>query len=737
MLVEGPILGGERGFLASSNHCSQWDRPGSLSGSAERADQAVNPDSLRTYPPGRGWKYDARKSAIRLVVGIRISRRPLAGGENVTEHVRFTYRAFLSYSHRDKAWADWLHGALEAYRIDDHLVGRETPAGVVPKTLAPIFRDRADFAAGHSLTEQTLAALSTSQFLIVICSPHAARSEYVNEEIRRFKDMGRAARVIAIIVDGEPGDPQRECFPPALRFKLGADGALTDEREEPIAADARRSADGKRLALQKVVAGLLGVPFDDVRKRDAIAASFRMTVVAAGVAVFAVIAMAAGYFVWHAGEQGRREATLLEEQKRRDGEQKKRDDEHRNQLAAMEDRYRSLAEKLLGISSAQAASGQAQAVSAAVAATVQGAADGDGRLTHALALLEEKKIDEAAALLRAVAEDKERAAKSSGAEAAAAYRHLGAIAGLGDPKRARDAYGRAVALDPEDREALYWHGWLQLLASNLAIAETDLSRLLQASLRVGDERGVYRAYLRLGQLFVERENLADARERIERAHEIAERNAGRNPDNLEWQRDLSVSHNTLGSVWLAQGSLTEALKSYQADLAIADRLAKYDPSNAGWQRDLSVSHDNVGDVQEAQGNLPEALKSHQMSFAIRDRLAKADPGKPGWQHDLSDSYQRIGDVHAAQGNLPEALKSYRASLAIVEPLAKSDPGNVQWQVDVLWSHWRLAIRGDDASRRWPLIVEALRKLKAEDKLTAEQAKWLPEAERRLAEIQKK
>jgi hypothetical protein len=26
---------------------------------------------------------------------------------------RFTYRAFISYSHRDKAWADWLHKALE------------------------------------------------------------------------------------------------------------------------------------------------------------------------------------------------------------------------------------------------------------------------------------------------------------------------------------------------------------------------------------------------------------------------------------------------------------------------------------------------------------------------------------------------------------------------------------------------------------------------------------------------
>jgi len=184
-----------------------------------------------------------------------------------TEMPTLKYRAFLSYSHRDTAWAKWLHRALEAYRIDKDLVGRETAHGPVPKTLRPIFRDREDFSAGHSLSEQTLAALEASQSLIVICSPNAAQSAYVNEEIKHFKALGRAARVIPVIVAGEPGDPQRECFPPAVRFKLGADGALTGEREEPIAADARPEGDGKEIAKQKVVAGLLGLGLDEIMRR--------------------------------------------------------------------------------------------------------------------------------------------------------------------------------------------------------------------------------------------------------------------------------------------------------------------------------------------------------------------------------------------------------------------------------------------------------------------------------------
>src|SRR6516165_6167214 len=185
----------------------------------------------------------------------------------VAEPVAFKYRAFLSYSHRDKGWGKWLHAALEGYRIDKDLSGRETLAGPMPKTLRPIFRDREDFSAGHSLTAQTLTALEASKFLIVICSPNAAQSKYVNEEVRRFKILGRADRVIPVIVDGEPGDPTRECFPPALRCKLGADGQITDEHEEPIAADAREQGDGKEIAKQKVVAGLLGLRLDEIVRR--------------------------------------------------------------------------------------------------------------------------------------------------------------------------------------------------------------------------------------------------------------------------------------------------------------------------------------------------------------------------------------------------------------------------------------------------------------------------------------
>lgn len=186
----------------------------------------------------------------------------------MTEPVALKYRAFISYSHADTAQAKWLHRGLESCRIDGDLAGRETKSGPIPKTIKPIFRDRDDFTAGHTLTEQTLAALDASSALIVLCSPAAAKSHYVNEEIRLFKQRHPKRSVVPLIVDGKPADPERECFPPALKFKVDAKGRIGKKPLELLAADAREEGDGKALALAKVIAGLLDVTSDEVFRRS-------------------------------------------------------------------------------------------------------------------------------------------------------------------------------------------------------------------------------------------------------------------------------------------------------------------------------------------------------------------------------------------------------------------------------------------------------------------------------------
>ncbi len=172
------------------------------------------------------------------------------------------YRAFLSYSHADTAAAKRVHGRLEDFHIDNDLVGRDTPVGSIPETLRPIFRDRYEFDAGGILAEQTRAALDGSAALIVLASPHAARSKYVNEELRQFKSRHPDRPVIPLIIDGEPGDPKQECFPPALRSAVAPDGSVTNTSVDILAADLREQGDGIELALAKVVARLLGLAPD-------------------------------------------------------------------------------------------------------------------------------------------------------------------------------------------------------------------------------------------------------------------------------------------------------------------------------------------------------------------------------------------------------------------------------------------------------------------------------------------
>ncbi|MDQ2919505.1 MAG: toll/interleukin-1 receptor domain-containing protein, partial [Verrucomicrobiota bacterium] len=132
------------------------------------------------------------------------------------------YWAFISYSHTDQRWAEWLHRSLETYRIPRSLVGKETALGKVPARVYPIFRDRDELRASADLGSNIKEGLAESRSLIVICSPTAVSRPWVSEEIKDFKRLGRENSILALIVDGEPNtNGPNECFPAALRFRLG------------------------------------------------------------------------------------------------------------------------------------------------------------------------------------------------------------------------------------------------------------------------------------------------------------------------------------------------------------------------------------------------------------------------------------------------------------------------------------------------------------------------------------
>ncbi len=271
------------------------------------------------------------------------------------------YAVFISYRHADnlemgRKWANWLHEALESYEVPPDLIGKTSLRGdKVPASLYPVFRDEEELPADADLSTNIRRALEHSGLLVVLCSPRAVQSRFVEDEIRYFKELGKSDRILALMIDGEPNasdDPgkvaafgaEAECFPYPLRFGVAADGDAKkidwNARTEPIAADvrpgghcmqgwttaaayreqlvkeggmtSRQMADAVteynerlELAKLKVIAGAVGLPLGELTQRNKAyqlaKAKRRQRLIATAAVVFgvlAVLAAGAGWIAW-------------------------------------------------------------------------------------------------------------------------------------------------------------------------------------------------------------------------------------------------------------------------------------------------------------------------------------------------------------------------------------------------------------------------------------------------------
>lgn len=169
------------------------------------------------------------------------------------------FSAFVSYSHADARWAADLQKFLERYRVPRQLASKFDSS----RPLRPVFRDETELTSGK-LSDAIEGALSASAALVVVCSPAAANSKWVDAEIRRFRELHGDSRIFPVIVAGMPHAEAAadECFPPALR----GDPLSGFDTTEHLAADVRPA--GKRDAFLRIAAALLGVGFDALKRRD-------------------------------------------------------------------------------------------------------------------------------------------------------------------------------------------------------------------------------------------------------------------------------------------------------------------------------------------------------------------------------------------------------------------------------------------------------------------------------------
>lgn len=202
------------------------------------------------------------------------------------------YVAFLSYSHQDVAAARSLQRRLEAYRLPRGLNGRDGS-----RRLGPLFRDQDELAAAADLSEAVREGIARSRALVVLCSPAAATSQWVDREIRLFRALHPDRPILAAIVAGEPP----AVFPPALC-----------EGGEPLAADLRAEGDGKRLGLLKLVAGLGGIRLDRLVQRDAQRRIRRVTGITAVALIVMLCLLTLSILAWQAQREAERQRSEAE-----------------------------------------------------------------------------------------------------------------------------------------------------------------------------------------------------------------------------------------------------------------------------------------------------------------------------------------------------------------------------------------------------------------------------------------
>ena len=81
-----------------------------------------------------------------------------------------------------------------------------------PVRIKRVFRDEDESSAGGDLSEGLKEALRQSRNLVVICSRNTPGSRWIDDEIHYFSSLGRSARILPFLVQGEPD----ESFPSAI-----------------------------------------------------------------------------------------------------------------------------------------------------------------------------------------------------------------------------------------------------------------------------------------------------------------------------------------------------------------------------------------------------------------------------------------------------------------------------------------------------------------------------------------
>lgn len=144
-----------------------------------------------------------------------------------------------------------------------------------PQRIGKVFRDDDELSLGSDLTDKIKQALAASRNLIVVCSPETPKSKRIAQEIELFKAMGKAERIYAFLIAGEPSESFPENLTHHQKTITAPDGTVIFiiEEREPLAANVIpitgiSKKDRDKSALFRLIATVIGCSYDDLVQRD-------------------------------------------------------------------------------------------------------------------------------------------------------------------------------------------------------------------------------------------------------------------------------------------------------------------------------------------------------------------------------------------------------------------------------------------------------------------------------------
>ena len=570
----------------------------------------------------------------------------------------YKYRAFISYSHQDKAFAKYLQTYIENYVIPKSLRAKYPH---LPKDLKrSIFRDEEELSSASVLSDVLKKALDESASLIVIGSPSARNSTWVEEEIVYFKERENP-KVFVIVSLGE----LEEALPLALHK-----GAA------PLAVDARTHP---KVAFLKIIAAILEVDFADLWQREK--REHRKRFAIKSIVVLFFVAMAVYVYTLSQVISSNTELKHLKSEILRVKQAQKTQSLSKNEAYLLSAELKSLEERQ---------------------ATKEETLKWFGLLDTSISkeaqeVYNTKGVDEALAVL-------ESSQSQSEDESYAQKNMLRAklYVEKNNFENADIAYKKAITVDASYVN-MYDYALFLMKENQLGEAQEIFERLKDYDLKKVEKANVLN---RLGILYRKSEQITRAKEVYAEALALRENLADAN--TTLYSNDLAWTYNNLGVLYKENFEPQASEESHEKALALRTSLMEANPKKYSFY--VSCSLHNMGELYACTQREGQAETLFLKSIDIRRTLLKANPKK--YTPALAATLHELGLLYAQTKREVKAEKFYLEALALRRTLANSNPqAYEQGLVDTLEALIKLYDRTNEKTKK-KVLVEELSKFKS-------------------------